>query len=707
MLTNSGTLNVGGGTLTANSFPTNAGVLSVASGATLSMNGTLVNTGTVSGRGTINVGAGNAVVNQGVLAAGTSPGTLSITGDLVLDGAAGSVTNVEIAGLTPGAQYDVINVTGQVRGTGPTQEDWGALVVTHPGAFTPAAGNAFTILNYGSRLANGDFKTKTYPVSFFYNASANANDYQLSLASASADVWKALTGNWETPSNWSLNRAPLASDDVIIPDVGAPGVSDTITVNASGQVAKSIINAESLQVLSGDLRFTASSANTGTLQITGGTLTADGNLTGGAINLSSGALAGAGNVTAASLNWAGGTIQGSGTLAAGNLGITGGGARSLSGRTLRNTGAGLIDGTSLGLSGGAALVNDAGATFTFQGASFDINGGTFSNLGTINRTGSGATQLNAGSPAAVFDNSGQVNVMDTAVFAQNGGSGTHSGSFDVAPGALLQFGGGAGAAYSFTGPTSITGSGQVNFSSTSTVGGSLSAGVVEVCCSTSVTIKGPYAAGITRTAVGSGPGGPIDFDGPGATTGTLVMSGGSVGGAAGLTVTGSWSYTPGASIETVLTLGSAVNSTLSGTVTGSASGSISNQGTVTLTSSATLLVPVTNTGTLTVSGGTLAKQVTNSGQIDFGGTSTVTSGGGVSGGIVNFSGGTTTFESGSGYGAGSTNVSGGAIASFGNLATTGALRLSDGTLAGSGSLTVTGGWSYTMGSIDTTLVLSS
>src|SRR5262249_18470980 len=150
--------------------------------------------------------------------------------------------------------YDVINVSGQVRGQNSlTTDSWGTLNVTHLGGFTPSAGSTFQILNYASRI--GDFGSKTFPAGYNYSATANATNYVMSLSSIT-NTWNVLTGNWEAAGNWSLGHVPTATEDVVIPDVGAAGVSDIITVNNTGQVARSITNAEQLKIGSGDLTFT-------------------------------------------------------------------------------------------------------------------------------------------------------------------------------------------------------------------------------------------------------------------------------------------------------------------------------------------------------------------------------------------------------------------------------------------------------------------
>jgi hypothetical protein len=136
--------------------------------------------GVISGNGTIDVGAGNALTNRGTLRAGNSPGVLNIRGDLVLDGANGSITEIELAGLTPGTQYDVINVTGQIRGAGRDPQDWGTLNIAHIQPFAPAAGDTFAVMTYGSRAGDGDFTTRIVPTGFVYSATPNPTNYVVS-----------------------------------------------------------------------------------------------------------------------------------------------------------------------------------------------------------------------------------------------------------------------------------------------------------------------------------------------------------------------------------------------------------------------------------------------------------------------------------------------------------------------------------------------
>ena len=61
-------------------------------------------------------------------------------------------------------------------------------------------------------------------------------------------------GVWGTAGNWDLNRVPAAGDDVVIPDIGAAGVNQTITVNnLTANTVQSIACAENLTLAGGSL----------------------------------------------------------------------------------------------------------------------------------------------------------------------------------------------------------------------------------------------------------------------------------------------------------------------------------------------------------------------------------------------------------------------------------------------------------------------
>ncbi len=105
----------------------------------------ITSAGSLNGTGLV---SGN-VTNAGVLAPGNSPGPLSISGNYSQQ-AIGEV-NIEIAGTTPGTQYDELVINGTVTLAG-------TLNVSLLGGFTPAVGNSFTIIdNDGADAVSGTF----------------------------------------------------------------------------------------------------------------------------------------------------------------------------------------------------------------------------------------------------------------------------------------------------------------------------------------------------------------------------------------------------------------------------------------------------------------------------------------------------------------------------------------------------------------------
>ncbi|MBU8545814.1 MULTISPECIES: beta strand repeat-containing protein, partial [Roseomonadaceae] len=127
--TYSGTTTVGEGLLQVDGVLANTGEVIVASGATLSGNGTI---GTAGASGAVTVQAG------GTIGAGASPGILVLENGLTID--EGGTLSVEIEGMTRGTEYDVIQVTGSVS-------LGGANLSIDIGAFTPAPGTTFIVID--------------------------------------------------------------------------------------------------------------------------------------------------------------------------------------------------------------------------------------------------------------------------------------------------------------------------------------------------------------------------------------------------------------------------------------------------------------------------------------------------------------------------------------------------------------------------------
>src|SRR5439155_11536246 len=95
---------------------------------------------------------GKLINNGGQVSPGASPGILTINGDYT-QGPNG-VLNIEIAGTTPGSQYDRLVVTGAAALAG-------TLTVSFLNGFTPSASDSFKVLQFASRTGTFDKVTST------------------------------------------------------------------------------------------------------------------------------------------------------------------------------------------------------------------------------------------------------------------------------------------------------------------------------------------------------------------------------------------------------------------------------------------------------------------------------------------------------------------------------------------------------------------
>ena len=141
-----GTLSVASGQTFAfpNTYAQSAGVTEIASGGTLQAAPTLTG-GVLRGGGQV---SGNVTNTSGTVRPGTSPGTLTVTGNYA-QGAAG-VLVVDVAGTARGTQYDHLSVGGAAALDG-------TLAVVQAGGFAPAPTDAFGFLTSASRT--GTFAT--------------------------------------------------------------------------------------------------------------------------------------------------------------------------------------------------------------------------------------------------------------------------------------------------------------------------------------------------------------------------------------------------------------------------------------------------------------------------------------------------------------------------------------------------------------------
>jgi hypothetical protein len=237
--------------------------------------------------------------------------------------------------------------------------------------------------------------------------------------------------SWGDARNWSTaTRLPGAADDVTI---DAPG---TVVLHASGTDSVRSLQSDSTLLLSGgSLALAADSAISGTVVLNGGSLSAAGPLALGGLEQTAGTLSGAGTVTIqGQWDWGGGTQSGTGhTAVLGNTDLSGSGATApqLSGRAVDSDGtATLHSGSTLTFAGGAAWNNQSDGAFVLQGGATLSGPVLFNNAGLFQLTG---TQ---GASIGTFNNApgGLVDVQG-GVLSLGGGSG--SGTFDLEGSSVL------------------------------------------------------------------------------------------------------------------------------------------------------------------------------------------------------------------------------------------------------------------------------
>jgi hypothetical protein len=160
--------------------------------------------------------------NSGSLTVGASS-TLAVNGNFTQTGA--GFLNVQLGGTAPG-QFSQLTVTGMATLDG-------ALNVTETGGFTPAAGNTFQFLPFGSRT--GDFAAKTgfqLGNGLFLREDMNATDLTL-------EAFQAQLAFQQQPTDTAAGQTitPFVRVAIVDPSTGmaiAYDGSDTITLALGG-----------------------------------------------------------------------------------------------------------------------------------------------------------------------------------------------------------------------------------------------------------------------------------------------------------------------------------------------------------------------------------------------------------------------------------------------------------------------------------------
>jgi hypothetical protein len=462
--------------------------------------------------------------NGGIYLAGNSSISAALT---MMGGTLDGPGNLTIGGLLTWSG-------GEMRGTGSTTASGG---VTFNGTnsnetltgrtFNLAGPGTWTGLNNIYMGYGAVFNIKA-GVTFAIQNSQSIN--ASGGASAAINNAGTVTLSQATPGTSIFQQGPFVNNGTVTVNTG------TLELNAGGSSAGGfgVAAGATLDLFNGVYRLETGTTITQSGAGSGSSVVIDGNanvsvdapLTLGTTNLTmnSGTLTGSATLTVNNqLTWNGGTMSGNGstTIAAstGILSLSGTNTQeTLDTRTLSLGGTGSWSGTNNLVMLNSSKFNVlSGATFTIandQNVYYGGAGGspTISNAGTVTKSGTtGTTNIQQGA----FNNSGTVNVSTGTLQLSAGGN--MSGSFAVASGSTLQFGGGL---VNLNNGTTITQSGA---GSASSLG--ISGGIVSV--NTALTI-GTSQVGLT--------GGVLTGAAPLTVTSQLTWSGGNMTGTGSTTI---------------------------------------------------------------------------------------------------------------------------------------------------------------------------
>jgi hypothetical protein len=340
-------------------------------------------------------------------------------------------------------------------------------------------------------IPKGEKLTLTYTVTVTDSQNTTSTQtvtVTITGTAAAAVVWIATTGSgstgdWNDPANWETGTVPTANDDtIIITDqlqhltpyypvtINAPAFAKTVTMNDFGSTAPELDNNSSLtiggtfdlitdaivnnnsthsisvggamEVLNkshlvnagtltlaqgGDFKDQSSIANSGTLDVKGGTLNVLVNVanTGGTVQVAAAALALNGaaidggtvtNKANGTIDLTGAAVLKNGTLSnSGQINVSGAG-NALDGETVTNTGAGAIDVTG---------------TLDLENAT--VNGGKLGGSGTIaTASGNSDSTLNGVTVASGTTVTAAVGTLDlTGIITNNGEIDASTGTLDL------------------------------------------------------------------------------------------------------------------------------------------------------------------------------------------------------------------------------------------------------------------------------------
>lgn len=562
-----GTLDVAVGTVLVNG---NFG--DVASGAAQV---TVAGQGTLGGSGTINGDV--SIAAGGRLAPGTSPGTMTISGDLALSNS--SILDFELAqaGVVGGGINDLINVGGDLTLDG----------VLNVASLAGFGSGYYRLFNYGGTLTDNALDFGTVPGGFAGQVLTNIggqvnvlfnNGAQLvqhwdgtDTTGASATVngnggagtWSAAATNWSAPTGFGVNSNWTSQVGVF------SGTGGSVLIDG----------AQAFQ----ELRFEANGYDL-SQAMSGGSLATTGGFS--IISVSDGLAA---TINAPITGTAGLTKTGDGTL-------TLGGANIYAGLTMVSAG-------TLALSGTGSLTGDVRNDATLTNAG--IIAGRLTNTGSLASTGqiqggltqlAGATVTVSGTINGTISNAGAITVNgnltgDDAL--TNAGSGTITINSGVSVTGLtgIENAGTAANAFVVNGTLQTAGGllNQNDAQLTVNAGGQISAATITnntgaVISNSGLVTGAATTAGMISNASGATWNGTID-----------VLAGG------GLTNGGTVSglVTNGGTLASTGTLGAGLANAAgsSATLAGQVVGAVSNSGTITFSAATAGITAFTQTAT--------------------------------------------------------------------------------------------------------------
>ncbi len=532
-MSNQQTLTVSG-TLAATAAITNSGVVTVASGATLSdtgaaytqtagtttVTGTLasdhtvsINAGTLAGGGTVAANVYNAATVSAGNVAGTSSAVLTINGNYTQT-SAGTLL-VRLGGTSPGVSgYSQLAVSGSASLAG---------ALTLSLSYAANSGDSYQVVSASSltgafnNVPQGQFSANGATYSSNYQGTGELLTYLYTPVS-----WTGATNNeWNTASNWSTQVVPGANNSVTI------GANETVSIDSTNASVYNLTlsSGSSLTVNGVSLTLAAASSVAGNLTLQGsGTLAPAAALTvsgsGSTFTWNSGTISGAGQLVIASTGTLNVPLHSGGHgFGDGGGGGGGGPVRTLELPLVNSGTANFNDTQDTSATSAGVITNQAGANFNLNSTgSLAGASATFTNDGTFTSAPGSGNSVTFGIPltnAAGATFSVQNGTLSVATAITNQGTTSVSGTLTTS------------ATFTNTGSVAInggatlatTGTAYQQTAGTTTVAGTLSSTQMISLAAGVLTGTGVIAANLTNAATVS-PG-----NAAGTSVGTLTVTG--------------------------------------------------------------------------------------------------------------------------------------------------------------------------------------